>query len=506
MSDDTALYRMDRTRARHRKSLVLGAFAFILIGLPCTTHSEQTEEETAGTHQLMFIPPPEEGVISLGVYDAGGKLVRVLKRAAEIDSFKSGLNGLFIDWDGKDSKGDPAPGGKYSVRGVLVGDVNVSGQAYHLNDWVDPSLTMPAKRILSAAFLNGKSICAFAEGGTGKQLLVDAINGKYRTTDLPADTNGVKFDGSHILAICNDRLVQVDPVIGSSVGEKPYPDLRDADQWHGQWIVLASNQLHSSTDAADQSITPPKEDLAFCAQLDSSAVVASRNGNIWRFQDRQFSPIETGKSGQLLDMSAGKGDTIWLLLDVDSRRLLRQVDLSGQRIQELDLPPDLQTARKLCGSRDDEDLLLTIDLNPGERVIGLHFQNSKAQQSVWQKWLDRSMTPFRYFDVKNGQVVPVQEKIESPTVSIQLAENPLENGAPESLSLGVIADETGAWISTSDGLPLLQVTKTKNIVQTKWTANGVDGLQVFISNGSVVEEYRITGLENLYRFDAGSFD
>jgi len=506
MSDDTALYRMDWIRARHRRSLVLGAFAFILIGLSCATRSEQTEEETAGTHQLMFIPPPEEGVISLGVYDAGGKLVRVLKRAAEIDSFKSGLNGLFIDWDGKDSNGDPAPAGKYSARGVLVGDVNVSGQAYHLNDWVDPSLTMPAKRILSAAFLNGKSIGAFAEGGTGKQLLVDAINGKYRTTDLPADTNSVKFDGSHVLAICNDRLVQVDPETRSSVGERPYPNLRDADQWHGQWIVLAGNQLHSSTDGADQSVTPPKEDLAFCAQLDSSAVVASRNGNIWRFQDRQFSPIETGKSGQLLDMSAGKGDTIWLLLDVDSRRLLRQVDLSGQRIQELDLPPDLQTARKLCGSRDDEDLLLTIDLNPGERVIGLHFQNSEAQQSVWQKWLDRSMTPFRYFDVKNGHVVPVQEKIESPTVSIQLAANPLENGAPESLSLGVIADETGAWISTTDGLPLLQVTKTKNIVQTKWTANRADGLQVFISNGSVVEEYRITGLENLYRFDAGSFD
>jgi hypothetical protein len=205
-------------------------------------------------------------------------------------------------------------------------------------------------------------------------------------------------------------------------------------------------------------------------------------------------------------MSAGKGDTIWLLLEVDSRRLLRQVDLSGQHIQELDLPQELQTARKLCGSRDDEDLLLTLDLNPGERVIGLHFQNSKAQQSVWQKWLDRSVTPFRYFDVKNGQIVPAQEKVESPTAVIQLTENPLENGAPGSISVGVIADETGAWISTSDGLPLLQVTKTKNIVQTKWTADGADGLQVFVSDASVVEEYRVTGLKNLYRFDAGSFD
>ena len=506
MSDDTALYRMNRARARYRNSFILGALAFILAWLPGATQSEQTEEETAGTHQLMFIPPPEEGVISLGVYAADGKLVRVLKRAAEIDSFKSGLNGLFIDWDGKDSKGDQAPAGKYSVRGVLVGDVNVSGQAYHLNDWIDPTGTVQTKRIVSAAFLNGKSVCAFAEVATGKQLLVDAVNGKYRMTDLPADTKSVKFDGSHILAIGNDRLVQVDPASRSSIAERAYPELRDADQWHDKWIVLANNQLHSSSDAADQNITPPREDLAFCAQLDSSAVVASRNGNIWRFQDHEFSPIETGKSGQLLDMSAGKGDTIWLLLEVDSRRILRQVDLSGQHIQELDLPQDLQTARKLCGARDDEDLLLTIDLNPGERVIGLHFQNSKAEQSVWQKWLDRSITPFRYFDVKNGQVVPVQERTESPTVSIQLAENPLENGSPGSLSLAVIADETGAWISTSDGLPLVQIAKTKNIVQAKWAANGVDGLRIFVSDASVVEEYRVTGLKNLFRFDAGSFD
>ena len=505
MFDDPAFHRMSRIRPHHRASFILGALIFILAWLPHATRSQQTEEETAGTHQLMFIPPPEEGVISLGVYAADGKLVRVLKRAAEIDSFKSGLNGLFADWDGKDSKGDPASAGKYSARGVLVGDVNVSGQAYHLNDWTNPTSNIKPKRILSAAFLNGKSICAFAEVATGVQLLIDALNGKYRATELPADTKSVKFDGSHILAIGTDRLVQVDPVTGTSIGEKAYPDLRDADQWHGKWIVLANNQLHSSTDA-DQSITPPREDVVFCAQLDSSAVVASHNGNIWRFQDHEFSPIETGKSGQLLDMSAGKGDTIWLLLEVDSRRILRQVDLSGQHIQELDLPPDLQTARRLCGSREDDDLLLIIDLNPGERVIGLHFQNAKAQQSVWQKWLDRSLTPFRYFDVKNGQVVPVQEKTDSPTVSIQLAENPLENGSPGSLSLGVITDETGAWISTSDGLPLMQIAKTKNIVQTKWLANGVDGLLIFVSDASVVEEYRVTGLKNLYQFDAGSFD
>lgn len=506
MSDDSALNPLYRASAHRPRLFVHGIVALFLTCALCSARAEQTDQETAGTHQLMFLPPPAEGVISLGVYDADGKLVRVLKRAAEIDSFKSGLNGLFIDWDGKDSKGNPTAPGKYSARGILVAEVNVSGEAYHLNDWIDPSSPTQAKRILSAGFLTGKSIWALADIETGRALLIDTENGKKRTAALPIGTNSIKFDGSHILAICNDRLVQLDPATGNSVGERSYTDLRDADQWREKWIVLAGNQVHFSDNGADQSITSPSENLAFCAQLDSSVVVANRDGNLWKFQDSRFLPIESGENGQLLDMSAGKGDTIWLLLQVSSKRLLRQVDLSGQRIQELDLPPDLQTARQLCGSREDEDLLLTADLNPGDRVIGLHFQNSKAQQSVWQKWLDRLITPFRYFDIKDGQVVAAPEKTESPAVSIQLAENPLENSAAENLSLGVTADETGAWITSSDGLPLVQVAKTKNVVQTKWTTNGANGLRVFVSNGSVVEEYRVTGLEHLYRFDAGSFD
>ena len=473
----------------------------------CPAQSEQTDEETAGTHQLMFLPPPVEGVISLGVYDADGKLVRVLKRAAEVDSFKAGLNGLFIDWDGKDSKGAPVPAGKYSARGILIGDVNVSGEAFHLNDWAAPSDVPQIKRILSASFLSGETVCAFAEVGTGKQLLIDAISGKYRSTDLPADTKSVKFDGSHILAVCSDRLVQLDPISRDSTGQKSYSDLRDADQWHGKWIVLAGNQVLSSKDATDQSTTAPSDNLAYCAELDSSSVVADRDGHLWKFQDGHFLPIETGETGQLLDMSAGKGDTIWLLLRIDSKLLLRQVDLSGRRVQELELPQDLQTARKLCGSREEEDLLLTVDLDPGERVMGLHFQNSKAQQSVWQKWIDRSLIPFRFFDIRDGQVVAAPSNTESAAVSVQLAENPLENGAVESLPLVVTADETGAWVSSSDGLPLLQVVKTKNpVVQVRWTADGADALRVFVSDGFVVEEYRVQGLENLYRFDAGSFD
>ncbi|HWY91579.1 MAG TPA: hypothetical protein VNY04_01665, partial [Chthoniobacterales bacterium] len=73
-----------------------------LLALPL--HSQ---DEEASNNQLIFIPPPVEGVISLGVYDSRGKLVRILKKGASIDSFKSGFNGLFIDWDGNDQQGRP---------------------------------------------------------------------------------------------------------------------------------------------------------------------------------------------------------------------------------------------------------------------------------------------------------------------------------------------------------------------------------------------------------------
>ena len=70
-------------------------------------HPINAQDEEANANQLLFVPPPVEGVISLGVYDSKGKLVRVLKKAAEIDSFKSASDGLVIDWDRNDSQGKP---------------------------------------------------------------------------------------------------------------------------------------------------------------------------------------------------------------------------------------------------------------------------------------------------------------------------------------------------------------------------------------------------------------
>lgn len=74
--------------------------------------------------------------MSLGVYDSSGKKVRTLSVEATASQFTVGLNGLITHWDGKNDAGKTQQPGRYSVKGLAVGDLEITGEAYHANDWV----------------------------------------------------------------------------------------------------------------------------------------------------------------------------------------------------------------------------------------------------------------------------------------------------------------------------------------------------------------------------------
>jgi hypothetical protein len=76
--------------------------------------------------RISFVPPPIDGTISLGIYDAEPKLVRVLKQEAEVDEFEIGDDGLSTRWDGKDDEGFDLPAGKYHARGYIVAPMKIA--------------------------------------------------------------------------------------------------------------------------------------------------------------------------------------------------------------------------------------------------------------------------------------------------------------------------------------------------------------------------------------------
>jgi hypothetical protein len=463
------------------------------------------EENEETGKQLMFLPPPVEGLISLGIYDTRGKLVRVLKQAAEVDSFKSGLNGLFVDWDGADATGKAVSAGKYFARGVLIGEVNISGVAYHLNDWVDDAQNLRVKTISSPALLGERSLAVLADTGHQEILIIDTASMKSQRFSVDPGMIRLKSDGANLLAIYSDHIASIALPNGTVTDSNATPNVRDADRSGPNWAVITDRDIQYKTADQKTSIALPTPDTNRCALLGTSLVVASPNGKLWRTEGDHLVPVELDAPGELLDLCAGTGDQIWLLIGNGPKTSLRQIDLAAKTSKDLTLPDGLPKIRQLSASRSNSDLLLDADLNPGDRVIGLHFQSAKDQQSVWEKWFDRLLVPHQFFDVRAGTVVRADGKTDSPPLLVHPENNPLENTRQPNFLLSAIADDQGVHLATSDGLPLLQISRTKGVDEVKWEANGPSGMKVYLSDGTVVEEYSITGLQNLYRFDAGSF-
>ncbi len=464
-------------------------------------------EDGSKPNQLLFVPPPVEGVISLGAYDNKGKLVRVLKKAADLDTFKSGLDGLVIDWDRNDSQGKPVPNGKYFARGVLIGDVKIEGVAFHLNDWVDSSGDPRINKVLSASLLDGQRPVVLAEAPQPEAVMLESNGNRNKTIPLAFTPLTIKSAGPHLLLFDKAQVMFIDPTSGAEVSRQNFSDVRDADALADRLVVLSGEQIKYQANGPLQDLKPPATDLFRCAILNSSMVVGSKDGHIWKLNDQEFTAVDTGEMSELLDMSAGISDSVWLLVKTKTATtLLKQIDPSGKMLREIELPPDLQTVTRLGASRNDDALLLISDQGGTQRVIGIRFQAANQDKSIWEKWFERTLTPFTFFDLKEGQVVPAEAKTDSSPVSVKPANNPMENTRQPAFLLSVLSDQNGVWVANADGLPLFEVCGTKNIKQTRCTSDGANGLRVYTSDGTVVEEYHLTSLENLYRFDAGSFD
>ncbi len=121
------------------------AFAILALGCarslvaqesPSPTPTSTAAAAEARKVKITFLPPPVEGTISLGIYDAKGKLVRVLHREANLENFAIGNDALSTKWDGKNDAGETCSPGKYNARGFAVGDLDVEGRGFFFNDWI----------------------------------------------------------------------------------------------------------------------------------------------------------------------------------------------------------------------------------------------------------------------------------------------------------------------------------------------------------------------------------
>lgn len=149
------------------------------------------ERATAPPVKITFTPPDLEGRIVLGVFNEAGKLVRTLRPEPFTPDLKIDTNGYITEWDGRDDGGARCSAGRYSARGVVVGDaVEVRGEAYHFNDWVaEDGVPVTAVRLLPIPGVMAIEATVAGEE-TPRQAVITSDGSLAWGDDLPPEVPG----------------------------------------------------------------------------------------------------------------------------------------------------------------------------------------------------------------------------------------------------------------------------------------------------------------------------
>ena len=193
------------------------ALALLMTALLRSLSAEESPSPTPSSSapasrniRISFVPPPLDGTISLGVYDAKGKLVRVLFREADINEFTIGSDALSTTWDGKDDAGENVLPGKYSAHGFVVGDLKIEGVGFFFNDWIASADAPRFSRIRSLAMRDENLLLSvdLVPPGAG-HVLYEVADKTVKLKDTDADS---PKSASPSLGVAGD----IDPVAAAA--------------------------------------------------------------------------------------------------------------------------------------------------------------------------------------------------------------------------------------------------------------------------------------------------
>ena len=352
--------------------------------------------------RVSFVPPPLDGTISLGVYNAKGKLVRVLFREADINEFDIGNDSLSTTWDGKDDAGENVPPGKYSAHGFIVGDLKIEGVGFFFNDWI-------------------------------------------------SSADGPRFSRIQSLAMRDENLLLGVDLVPPGAGHVLY-------------------------DVADKSL---------------------------RLKD-----TDEKTSGEPSGSTAGRDGTRWVIEGTE----VKQLSANGEFLRRLPVLPNEPQPKAIAASLKEDKIYLLEENESRQRVRGLSLAATKregADQTVseWKVDFEKSIVAHKNFSIAGGKPVttPAEENA-ADKVKIKLQANPLLDDDRVTVEMMIGLDADGSFIKSADGLPLCTISETQNLSRALLTLNGANTLDVFQDDGAVVEQFRITGVDQMMSFDCGGFE
>lgn len=257
------------------------------------------------------------------------------------------------------------------------------------------------------------------------------------------------------------------------------------------------------------------------AQLASNKaaiVVCDGDGNVVTTGEPRVAPSECQLSDwpQLTDpiaCASGKDGTLWIIDRVakgSAETEVEQFSAGKELLRRLSVPEHEPQPRDIAASKDANTIFLIEENNAMQRVRGLTLMATKSDQgqsiSDWKVDFEKKILTHKEFTIENGKPVLNGGKTPPEKISIKLASNPLEKDAKGSAELAVGFDEGGSFLQTADGLPLESISDTPHLKRVLFSAHGGNSLDVFQDDDAVVEQFRISSLEQMMAFDCGEIE
>lgn len=424
-------------------SVLLLSFAVTARGQE-TPAPEPKPSETARSVRISFLPPPLDGTISLGIYDAKGKLVRVLHREADINEFKIGADALSTTWDGKDDAGASVPAGKYSAHGFVIGDLKTEGVGFFFNDWITKDDSPRITRVSNLRGLGDKLL-----------LLVDLPDAQSAT--VSCDLSG---------KIIESRL------------EGP--------------------------DRFAEALEPGQGD------------VRVENGKLLINVADGWKPVSWPTLIKPEHAAMGSGGSIWVIDRVAENEAaleVKQFSANGEFLRRLAYQPNDPQPRAVAASTHEDKIFVLEEGSALQRVRGLSLVVTKTEEgrqpiSDWKVDFEKKIIAHKDFSIVDGKPVPSSPAgANAPEkVKIKLQPNPLINDERVTVEVAVGLDEDGSFLKAGDGLPLCSVSETPKLTRAVLAPHGSSAVDVFQDDGAVVEQFRVTGVDQMMSFDCGGFE
>lgn len=465
---------------------------------------------------------PDDGRITLGVFDGAGRLVRTLHKLSRQEDFRIGLNGLITTWDGKDDDGNPLPAGSYHVRGYLVGeDVKVSGEDFLFNDFAADTGFPGFLRILDFSLLENGDIVLLAE--SKPSFLLARISEEHGflwsatlgQSSLPASevmtdaeapalplmlaTNGSSAFVVSMSSVGVHSLDDGSSILSAPAGGGKTPLAVTADD--AALLISSDGGITSvSLPLLDQETFAPAPSSFTSVDADASTLIASSPEGVW-IRKENFAKEEI--PAMVVSVALGTPDTFWFVGSVERADFVAQATSGGEILRTLRPAPGDPRPEKIRASRTEEKFAV-LESQPGLQRLRVM---TRAEGGEWTIGWERTIRDFLRFGFVDGKpAADAGDTKQAGEVRFHLNENPL-TGQKDFLTIRAAFDKSGSRLVSPDGLPLVEVSNRNDVSRMAiHRGDSTGSLRLLQANGFFVEEFSITGLDDLLPLDAGDVE